>query len=1583
MSWGLAANRCLVQGIANMAVELGGRSDKLGNRYEGLWVARNLLLVLAGEAVAVTIEAIGDDEEGVDLWVDYLDGRREAHQCKRKNRNIGKWTMAELRTRKVLTKLAIQLARNVSYHFVLVSCHDAPDLRILCDLARNSGNDYSAFWQTAESTEDCRAALRAFCVATTLDPALQAHRQTAYDFLQRSDVRVFDDGRSGRQDVALLARLSVSGNPQAVAPLLADFAQDRMGHALHADQIRAYLRDKHHAPRDLTGEPTLVPRIEQLRAEFRGSLRPTLIGGSLIPRVHAGELREALRTPNGRLVVIHGRAGSGKSAVLLDLSEQLEAEGVPYLSLRLDRRTPQVSARQFGTSICDLPDSPALSLRALAGSREAILILDQLDAIRWTTAHGSAHWEACQEVMDEALLLPRLRVVVACRTFDLRDDELIRSWLTNHKGQRIEVGHLPEEDVRRIIDQAGGQFGSLRPAQRLLLRSPICLSLWAELARDGQPPTSFTTAAELMRAFWRMRRRHLQTMGVGGSEVDAALGAVVSRIDRDGSAHAPERLLDNYPTAKVALLSLNLVSVSEGRVTFTHQTFFEYLFATRLLDEIHSSKEALVVWLKRSDQSLFRREQLRQLLVLLRDESHQNYLTAVTEILSDTAIRFHLKHLALRFLGDVPNPTPAEIDCVQKLFRDAAWRDNVLETVLWGRATWFAALDDSGFIRELLASPEQRDREVAIQLMRPVAGHCGDRIANLLTAYEAEPDPWPRLITCVLFSDGCDDSSALYELRLRVIGRGAYCQPPMFPANLLDVDPPRCVGWLESRLQREIASRSEQLASPDELAKDEPLGGEKGRHLEDLLGGQVEFDLNIYQPDTLNRLAAAVPNVLWERLLPCVLRLSELTRRTPSYGEPGEFFPDAFWSSPLSRRRVAEPTDLVAALALAGALLTVDDAEFLRRQFCELSAHSSRTVQQLLARLLLLCPGRVADFATEWLCDRPARFSLGDAGPDRWWYAQELIRSFAPDCSSEVYARLEAAILEYHDPLEYRNLLWEREQVAGGYPARTNWYGLAQHALLVALPQGRISLLGQAALAQWREKFGVEAVRFIRKRVGGFRSSVLPLSAEQARQLTDEQWIEVIRTHPETLGVDHYVDVGEDHFTTHDANHYAHVLGLFARWQQRRCAELALRLPPESNPQYLLAILHALWNREPPDPRNTGDWDPVTPDQVVRLVESIGYKEHKEQTEIALAWCQTVRQWSEVEWPCSALDALCRYATDHPDPGKSTRPVPSEGGTDLQASRLNCVRGAATDAIEAILFDRPGLYDFFLPTIERVVADLSPIVRVAAVGACLPVINHDREKAVNLFLRACDTEDAVLACRDVGEFLFYTLQGFRELLEPLVRRMTSSANPSVARLGAQWVTVGWLNERRMDDLLQECALSGSAFQRRGVAEVAAQSVGEDRVVPGCVELLPLFFEDPDREVRQAAAIFLRHGSVLGNPATATLATDYVRTQAFRDHPRDLLDTLVSYGGSLMPFADLVFEVCEAFAGPLAGEARDLREGLAYDITLVPPMLLRLYEQAEQTGQRDVQTRCLDSWDNLLRARIGGVRELLRALDRDE
>jgi hypothetical protein len=72
---------------------------------------------------AVQLEAVGDDEQGVDVWVTARDGTRDAQQCKRKNRTAGRWGTGELARQGVLKNLAVQLGRDASARFTFVSVH--------------------------------------------------------------------------------------------------------------------------------------------------------------------------------------------------------------------------------------------------------------------------------------------------------------------------------------------------------------------------------------------------------------------------------------------------------------------------------------------------------------------------------------------------------------------------------------------------------------------------------------------------------------------------------------------------------------------------------------------------------------------------------------------------------------------------------------------------------------------------------------------------------------------------------------------------------------------------------------------------------------------------------------------------------------------------------------------------------------------------------------------------------------------------------------------------------------------------------------------------------------------------------------------------------------------------------------------------------------------------------------------------------------------------------------------------------------------------------------------------------------------
>ena len=64
-----------------MAFEVGGRADKMGNRFEFNWTISKLLDVIEEQANYIEIETIGEDEQGIDLWICDKKGNREGQQC--------------------------------------------------------------------------------------------------------------------------------------------------------------------------------------------------------------------------------------------------------------------------------------------------------------------------------------------------------------------------------------------------------------------------------------------------------------------------------------------------------------------------------------------------------------------------------------------------------------------------------------------------------------------------------------------------------------------------------------------------------------------------------------------------------------------------------------------------------------------------------------------------------------------------------------------------------------------------------------------------------------------------------------------------------------------------------------------------------------------------------------------------------------------------------------------------------------------------------------------------------------------------------------------------------------------------------------------------------------------------------------------------------------------------------------------------------------------------------------------------------------------------------------------------------------
>jgi hypothetical protein len=432
-----------------------------------------------------------------------------------------------------------------------------------------------------------------------------------------------------------------------------------------------------------------------------------------------------------------------------------------------------------------------------------------------------------------------------------------------------------------------------------------------------------------------------------------------------------------------------------------------------------------------------------------------------------------------------------------------------------------------------------------------------------------------------------------------------------------------------------------------------------------------------------------------------------------------------------------------------------------------------------------------------------------------------------------------------------------------------------------------------------------------------------------------------------------------------------------------RFAKLALRIPDTAAPEYLSAIMFAIDRMTPPSevPEDRRDsWVPASTAAVESLLQRPLNLYDPEQ---AKRFCWIVCNRDDITITDQIVDRLC-HCCRHQDPPENQLhfrcDVAASGCTvhDLEVNAINCVRGLAARAVARILYDLPDLLPRFLPTVERLLDDPHPAVRVAATEICLPIWNVDKPLSVNWFKRVVSHDLRIASSREGCRMYNCCLPTFHEQVGPIIERMVDSPIAEVAEAGAGEVAARWAFHGLFVDVVPKC-LNGATAQRKGVAKALVHLAHREQYSRKCLPLLLQLASDEDEEIRRQVNALFGYDEVLGVPGFQEFLQSYLKTKAFQDDPSHLIDALDDHKASLPEFSEIVLTVSNAFLAAWSStETRSERHVWAAAHHLVP-LTLRLYEQAASGCSESIRARCLDFWDEMLRHRITSGSELVKGL----
>lgn len=1513
----------------------GGASEKYGNRFEGKWTAYCLARVMAEEADSIRIEPPGFEGDGCEFFVQN-GALLEYHQVKRQHALPGAWSLSELARNGVL-KNAFEKSNKPENVFVFVSAISAGALSEIADASQKAANlsEFKNEFLKGTKSEAWDQLLGEWrlLIEQKMKASIRAspseREVIAFDHLRNIHVRTIDE-ESLAEMVDIKLRTLICGAQERVRNDLCAIALESIHKTLFADSIWTHLANLGHRRMDYSKDLSVLASVNDLNRRYETMIKP-IADGISIPRE---ETEKAFRILTGdeskRSVLVSGEAGVGKTVILGQVIGKVRTAEIPHLYFRVDRLEPTELPQNVGSQL-GLPAGPVEVLGGVAKGRVCVLIVDQMDAVSLVSGRNPEFFACIHEIIRQAEAFPNMRLLLACRRFDLEKDNRLRE-LTSEHGPAQEINTKPFSitDVKIVLEKLGCKPSDFSDRQLELLRLPLHLCVFAQIANQNKnAAVSFTSAVDLFNSYWDQKRRAVsKRLGSQPDQWLAVLDRLCDSMTQRQTLFVPENeVLDDYERIVRAMESENILVLDGHRIGFFHEGFFDYVFARRFT----AKRKDLIEYVKSGEQYLFKRAPLRQILLHAHAIDHKDFVVQLRRVINDPTIRFHLKKCAMESATKINHSSTELWQLLEELLsggNGALARE--ASRVLYASPSWFPFLHGKGLLRKwLVSSDTEHNNRAMLMIQNHIQLYPGESV-ELLEPYVGASAEWNARILNAIWHRVLSTDRRVFDLFLRMVEIDAVVVGGHLDFWTCIYDLPK--------------NRPAWAA--------EAVGSYFGRVLKKIRMEDIQWHFLPHDGTgerLLPEIAVNAPQAFVENVLPFFLAVVTGIAQE----RDGKLQLDRVWSMRMYREEPMHLEDAVL-LGLETALRTL--AEKLPKEFKKYvdqlipyGKHDSANF--LLVRSLAVAPREFANISVDYLVDNPQRLECGWAaaggGDFSYWAARELVEHASKSCSPERFSRLEQIMLAYFP-------LWERSK--HGYKQRGHWHMV----MLPALTSDRADPLVKARIDELKRKFPKFKIRApIPSKVHMVGS---PIESKAAKRMTDEQWLRAIERYNTEDGLRRL----PGRFLEGGAHQLSDVLEMATKRDPERFARLSAQFPADAHAYYFHAVLRGL--------KDVGANKEMVFD-VVRRLHGLPAKPGGHYVVGAIT------KFGKEDIPDDILGIVGWLATEADDPKTDETTIKHIKGTeedrpyDILATAINSVRGVAAEGVGTLLFDRGERAPFFLPYLERMVHDPSVIARTTVAYALLGLYRHDERRAVDLFLALCDCkQDVLFATRHVDCFLQYGVFRHFKRLRPVIRRMLDSRMAIVRNAGACHACLAQFSNPDAKDMVDEC-LAGDDAKRKGAASVAQANVFQKNCREFSHSTLKMFFDDLAKDVRDEASqcFFNTEGRQL--ESCRELIRVFVNSKAFVENIEDLMIPLEH---STADLAEEITQICEAVIRTIQQEGTDSSRRSFGQAEKVAKLLLRAYKLSTDDGYR---SRCLDLVDQLLSMESYGITNELEAFER--
>jgi hypothetical protein len=1529
-----------------MPQEVGGRADKLGNRYEGRWVVKQLLRVINEEIYSIIVEAVGPEEEGVDVWVFKNDGSRECQQCKVRNASEELWSIGDLNRKGILKKSKIQLDANTDTTYALVSPLSCTMLTDLHQRAITGDNEkYFYEHQIKNSGKKLNVFFEAYCKYMNINVLNEKDLNKVYDYLRRTQYYQYPDDRNEKMNLLCeIGRLFV-GDSDAVYSLISEYCleQDLLGKQITGNMLLSYLKEKGINPRNLALDTRILPRINTLNQEFKESFSP--VNNVVIDREEVKICLEEIE--KGNSIVIHGKAGSGKSGCVYKIIEELEKKEILSLALKLDRRVPNQSAQKYGDSL-GLPASPSYCLYELSRSKRSVLILDQLDAIRWTNSHSSTAIEVCKEIIRQVRQLNQdkeknISVIFVCRTYDYVNDKGIKSLFkeTDSKNEivwrEIIVGELSDNVVKDIV---GVSYDGFSSRMKEILRIVNNLYIWTQLDKDERL-NEIKSSTDLIKSWWEQLMFNYEKINQRSDYLNELKNEIVSKMEKSGRLVVPESIiLKKYsPVALQYLISQGLLKVGSRNIMFVHQSFFDYFLVETMLEDIYDGISILEVIGEPDKQTPMRRYQIQMLLQILQGEDFDLFIELGKEIIEDENIRFYMKYVYLEVLGQ-SNIMTGDLKCLlKKYIYDSRYNEYFYEAVFRGNKIFIMFLINEGYITKWLEDNEKIS--MAVDFMASVCEFIQGETINIITPLlfkDKETDY--KLYNCFP-RDIIVDSDDMFSLRIRIL--------EIYPELISHY-------YNFKELSRRNFKRALLIL----------------RLIVEKCKDKRRSDLNSYVEEIfedIENMAIEDGEFAIQLLLPLV-------------PEGSDYYDDKLNGWINRYGKVCEGgRACVSILKKAMKYLIENEVETFLSLLNQYRNYNLIIINEIFIETLIYLPETFADEVLNWLISGNGCHLLNRTGieEDQLLHSKMILTRFSKYCDVHTFKKVEDYIVSLKEE-DAKYILMRRINYFKDTGEHVYWsfWGEMQYSLLPALDKDRLSNSIRNLIKVLSRKFENQHKKYnnLSSHCGTVRSSI-SLTSEL---FSNRTWKKIILNNKVPKSDNSKWITAKQGFYESSVREFAQTLEYEGKKNPTRFAHLALELPDEISDSYIGAFISIVGSTKSENIKENNEiWSKAPIELAEKVI--VRFRKGKEKSYDSRI-CWSIYNRSSENWSEDIIKLICDIAINNSNPKENEVIVTNAEDREmvtydmLLSNSINSTRGIAAVTLGKLLWNNLSIYKDVKRAVESLIKDKHPAVRMASIECLCPIYNTDREWAKEKVIELFESDIRIAAHTNSYKLVHLIYKDYKDRLCNIIRAMFYSKDKDVCKAGARYICNLNILHGDFNDLI----FSKEEFnihQKKGIIEIAVYLFDKDNYTETCKKILNRFINDDTVEIgNMYSRLFFDKKLIIERDSEFIFSL--FKESFSRRNLHFLVEFLQESGDSVLELADIILSLCKQVIDNYNSDIKKNPYGIYGIEDELSKLIVGLYDEAVNKDN-ELSLRCLDIWDQMFKYQVGSVRVLSKTL----